>query len=83
MFIQAFSDNKPVFEAPWLPSHQVIAVAVPEEGQSGTTVYTLRARDPVSGERLLRATSYCEERAICYERARNANNVLRALEKSE
>ena len=52
MFIQAFSDNKPVFEAPWLPSKQVIEVDVPEEGQPGSTIYTLRAKDPVSGERL-------------------------------
>ncbi|XP_043197440.1 cadherin-23-like [Amphibalanus amphitrite] len=54
VFIQAFSDNKPVFEAPWLPSDPVIGVSVPEEGQSGSTIYTLRAKDPVSGQAVTR-----------------------------
>ncbi|XP_037084523.1 cadherin-23-like [Pollicipes pollicipes] len=54
VFVQAFSDNNPVFESPWLPGQPVIQLEVPEEGQPGATVYTLRAKDPVSGQPVTR-----------------------------
>ncbi|PNF39070.1 hypothetical protein B7P43_G04343 [Cryptotermes secundus] len=51
VYIQAYSDNNPVFlMSTWTPTNPVIKVAVVEEQPVGTTLLTLTAKDPLKGK---------------------------------
>lgn len=51
VYIQAYSDNNPVFlMSTWTPTNPVIKVAVVEEQPVGATLLTLTAKDPLKGK---------------------------------
>ena len=50
LYIQAFSDKNPIFAPPWTPSRPQLQVKVKEEQEPGTKVFSIIAKDPISGE---------------------------------
>ncbi|XP_050735767.1 cadherin-23-like [Eriocheir sinensis] len=50
LYIQAFSDKNPIFVPPWTPSRPQLQVQVKEEQELGTKVFSVIAKDPVSGQ---------------------------------
>lgn len=49
LYVQAFSDQNPIFAPPWTPARPQLEVTVKEEQDSGTTVFSVTAKDPVTG----------------------------------
>ena len=49
IYVQAHTDNGPIFSPPWSPAHPIIRAEIPEEQESGIIVMTLQAHDPLSG----------------------------------
>ncbi|XP_064094597.1 protocadherin Fat 1-like [Macrobrachium nipponense] len=50
IYIQAFSDQNPIFAPPWTPARPQLEVIVKEEQEPGTVVFSVTAKDPVSGQ---------------------------------
>ena len=50
LYIQAFSDQNPIFAPPWTPTRPQLTVGVSEEQDVGAAVFSVAARDPVSGQ---------------------------------
>ncbi|MPC10111.1 Protocadherin Fat 3 [Portunus trituberculatus] len=50
LYIQAFSDKNPIFAPPWTPSRPQLQVKVKEEQEQGTKVFSVMAKDPISGQ---------------------------------
>ncbi|KAK4297363.1 hypothetical protein Pmani_030214 [Petrolisthes manimaculis] len=50
LYIQAFSAQDPIFGPPWTPSRPQLEVEVKEEQDPGTVVFSVAARDPVTGQ---------------------------------
>lgn len=50
MYVQAFSDQNPIFAPPWTPARPQLEVTVKEEQQPGTVVFSVTAKDPVTGQ---------------------------------
>lgn len=49
IYVQAHTDNGPIFSPPWSPAHPIIRAEVAEEQEAGIIVLTLQAHDPLSG----------------------------------
>ena len=49
IYVQAFSDKNPIFAPPWTPSRPQLEVVVREEQEPGTVVFSVTAKDPVTG----------------------------------
>ncbi|KAG0711379.1 hypothetical protein GWK47_020697 [Chionoecetes opilio] len=50
LYIQAFSDKNPIFAPPWTPSRPQLQVMVKEEQEQGTKVFSVMAKDPITGQ---------------------------------
>lgn len=50
MYVQAFSDQNPIFAPPWTPARPQLEVKVKEEQELGSVVFSVTAKDPVTGE---------------------------------
>lgn len=50
MYVQAFSDQNPIFAPPWTPARPQLEVTVKEEQEPGTIVFSVTAKDPVTGQ---------------------------------
>lgn len=50
IYVQAFSDQNPIFAPPWTPSRPQLEVTVKEEQEPGTVVFSVLAKDPVTGQ---------------------------------
>ncbi|KAI9558883.1 hypothetical protein GHT06_015672 [Daphnia sinensis] len=49
IYVQAHTDNGPIFSPPWSPAHPIIRAEVVEEQDPGIIFLTLQAHDPVTG----------------------------------
>lgn len=64
LYIQAFSDKNPIFAPPWTPSRPQLQVQVKEEQELGTKVFSVIAKDPISGEAIQLINWYaCQNKA--------------------
>ncbi|XP_037778261.1 cadherin-23-like [Penaeus monodon] len=50
MYVQAFSDQNPIFAPPWTPARPQLEVKVKEEQELGSVVFSVTAKDPVTGQ---------------------------------
>lgn len=50
IYVQAFSNQNPIFAPPWTPSRPQLEVTVKEEQDPGTVVFSVAAKDPVTGQ---------------------------------
>lgn len=50
MYVQAFSDQNPIFAPPWTPARPQLEVTVKEEQELGSVVFSVTAKDPVTGQ---------------------------------
>lgn len=50
LYVQAFSAQNPIFAPPWTPARPQLQVEVEEEQDPGTVVFSVTARDPVTGQ---------------------------------
>jgi hypothetical protein len=47
VYVEAYSDDNPAFNAPWSPGNPVISVKLGDRRSMGTEILALAARDPL------------------------------------
>jgi len=47
IYVEAYSDDNPAFNAPWSPSNPVINVKLGDQRSMGTEILALAAKDPL------------------------------------